>query len=370
MTLRASAAPVAGQPWTAETAGIEFVWIASASLWAAKFETTNQQFRVFRPAHESGEVLGRSLDRPRQPAVQVSYEDALAFADWHTKVERAQGAISEEQFYRLPLPEEWLAMAGCDDGRSYPWGEEWPPDGANCADASIPIHHPLNVVEYNDGHPVASDVDDSEGNELDLHGMGGNVAEWVCEWYDNKRRRRTIRGGSWRMNKPEYMDCAFRNGFKPDFRTDSIGFRLVLAGPAPLDIDPRMLAAALGGLLVIIGGIFAARCVKIHRRQPTVPEPSPATATPPPSEQAAFSMARHTPKHRSKTTEPTSVPAPPPERTPAASSEIRLATSMDETQERDKSIVASILEIRSQAQAHRDAAKGGGKAPDLPKKRK
>ena len=41
---------------------------------------------------------------------------------------------------------------------------------------------------------------------------------------------------------------------------------------------------------------------------------------------------------------------------------------MDENQERDKSIVASILEIRSQAQASRDSGKE--KPPKIPKKGK
>jgi hypothetical protein len=43
---------------------------------------------------------------------------------------------------------------------------------------------------------------------------------------------------------------------------------------------------------------------------------------------------------------------------------------MDETQERDKSIVASILAIRNQAQVSRDAEQGDSKPPKLPDKRK
>jgi sulfatase modifying factor 1 len=387
------AAPETGKPWTAPAAGVEFVWVPSANLWASKFEITNREFRNFRPVHDSGAVREYALTGDRQPVVQVSCEDAVGFAEWLTESDRSQGHISEEQYYRLPSAEEWLAMAGCNDGRTYPWGEAWPPEGANCADASTPIAHPLNLVDYQDGHPVTSDVDESEGNANGVHGMGGNVAEWVSKWYTGKRRRRTVRGGSWRMNKPAYMDCAFRNGFKPDFRTDSIGIRLVLAGPPALDIDPRIVLGALGGIVFIISGFYGVRFLRKNMRRvkvaPDLPEPLPAAPTPsslpqqdsgtsttvlPPAsrrdEQVAFADApRHTPLGKNRTQaidrEQSDTQAPP---EPLAPPEIGVAKSMDDTQERDKSIVASILEIRRQSQP-REAEKGG-LAPKLPKKRK
>ena len=33
--------------------------------------------------------------------------------------------------YRLPGGDEWLKFAQCGDGRTYPWGDHWPPKFGN-----------------------------------------------------------------------------------------------------------------------------------------------------------------------------------------------------------------------------------------------
>jgi len=86
----------------------------------AKFEVTNEQFRKFRPQHNSGTYEGLSLNGDKQPVVNVSWYDAVAFAKW----------LSEKtgKIYRLPTEAEWEYAARAGTKTSRFWGNN--PDEA------------------------------------------------------------------------------------------------------------------------------------------------------------------------------------------------------------------------------------------------
>ena len=86
-------------------------------------------------------------------------------------------------------------------------------------------------------------------NAWDLHDMHGNVWEWVedCQHdsYDNAPsdgrawededggdcRRRGLRGGSW-FYDPDAARCAYRDRSAPDYRSRSVGIRVVCSSPS------------------------------------------------------------------------------------------------------------------------------------------
>jgi formylglycine-generating enzyme len=102
------------------------------------------------------------------PVVQVTYDDALAYAQWAGK--------------SLPTEAEFeYAARGGHDGREFAWGDELAPGGrmlANYWQGGFPH---ANTLE--DGWERTSPVRHYPANDYGLWDMIGNVWEWTCDWY-------------------------------------------------------------------------------------------------------------------------------------------------------------------------------------------
>lgn len=131
---------------------------------------------------------------------------------------------------RLPTEDEWLVFAQCGDGRTYPWGNDWPPKYGNYAgeETEAPIRS-LVIAGYRDGHVVACDVEQSGGNDWGLYGVGGNVCECCAANGDIPQRFGAQRGASWFYCHHDYLRCDARADFLESVRNFYLGFRLVLS---------------------------------------------------------------------------------------------------------------------------------------------
>ena len=105
---------------------------------------------------------------PDHPVVHVAYEDACAYADWRGK--------------SLPTEAEWeYAARGGLEGATYPWGNDFYPDGkamANTWEGDFPWRN----TEH-DGYTLTSPVDAYPPNGYGLFDMVGNVWEWTRDWW-------------------------------------------------------------------------------------------------------------------------------------------------------------------------------------------
>lgn len=187
------------------------------------------------------------------PAVNVSREDAEAFAAWLTTEERSNGLIEETDTYRLPTDEEWSQMVGCKDNNGtspyerqrlrattaveYPWGRKWPParGTGNFADSSAVPHLRADhiIPNYHDDFAHTAPVGSFTPNALGLHDLGGNVQEWVSGEYGgpenfNFRRYGVTRGGDYSSFRPGQLCSHSRTPHPADTRRPTVGFRLVL----------------------------------------------------------------------------------------------------------------------------------------------
>ena len=209
------------------------------------FPVTNKQYKEFidekkdYPVPYGEENLGKPYTWNKEkrtypeglgdhPVVLVSYEDAIAFCEWRSKKEGAG--------FRLPTEEEWEKAARGEDGRNYPWGNEFDFKKLNCADFHVQKvlkdsgewekEFKENILEKNRGKALTTDVGRfADGaSPYGCQDMAGNVWEWTSSLYE-KDKSRVVRGGAWHNNGSGYCRCANRGRGVPGCRDDGIGFR-------------------------------------------------------------------------------------------------------------------------------------------------
>ncbi|MFT4031937.1 MAG: formylglycine-generating enzyme family protein [Siphonobacter sp.] len=111
----------------------------------------------------------QSSYKPNEPVVQVSYEDAAAYAKWAGK--------------RLPTEAEWefAARGGRKGQHTYYWGDELKPSGRWVANIHQGHFPDQNVKE--DGFVETAPVKSYPANPYGLYDMEGNVWEWCSDYY-------------------------------------------------------------------------------------------------------------------------------------------------------------------------------------------
>ena len=114
-----------GKNFTDPKVGMDFIWVEPLNIWVGKYEVTNEDFRKFKPTHDSKRSMGFSLNKARQPVIEVSYYDAVGYCEWMTAISLKDISAPEGYVYRLPSREEWGTIARCGTERLYPWGNEW-----------------------------------------------------------------------------------------------------------------------------------------------------------------------------------------------------------------------------------------------------
>ena len=193
-------------------------------------EVSNAEFRAFNAEHDSGAYAGISLNEDDQPAVRVTWEEVAQFMNWLSIQDGLQPVYEEgdgiwaaarplRNGYRLPTEAEWAwaaRFAERDEPLIYPWGAELPPPdrSGNYADVSAADLLPTTLVTYNDGFETSAPSGSFEANAVGIFDLGGNVAEWVQDYYEVGRsatealvedplgpetgRFHVVRGPSWR----------------------------------------------------------------------------------------------------------------------------------------------------------------------------
>ena len=184
------------------------------------------------------------------PVVGVTWKQASAFCVWRTMLKNASQAAAGDaalQDYRLPTESEWeYAARGGLDLMMYPWGGLYTRNYSGCHVANF---KPMRGNYYDDGGVQTLMVATFDPNEFGLYDMGGNVAEWTSNAFDEASynythdlnpdyqyyahpddmpalKRKVIRGGSWK-DVSYYMQNGSRTYEYQDSAKCYIGFRCV-----------------------------------------------------------------------------------------------------------------------------------------------
>jgi formylglycine-generating enzyme required for sulfatase activity len=219
-------------------------------------EVTNAEFRRFKPGHSSGTVAGFSLDGEKQPAVNVSWEDAVRYLNWLSRRDGLEPFYREENGkfvpasplttgYRLPFESEWAYVArymGNSRPARYPWSGSFPPPAlsGNFADESSRGILATVIRGYNDSFPVTAPVAGFPRNQGGFFDIGGNVSEWCHDFYTpyisfsgkpvddpmgpDSGVHHVVRGSSWRDGSVTELRLTYRS--YSNRAQDDIGFRV------------------------------------------------------------------------------------------------------------------------------------------------
>jgi formylglycine-generating enzyme required for sulfatase activity/predicted Ser/Thr protein kinase len=170
------------------------------------------------------------------PVGCVSWDDAEAYAAW---LARKTG-----QAYRLPSASEWEYAASAGESPATPLAADPAAacQRANIADQAAAQQYPgWNVIACNDRYVQSAPVGSFAANAFGLHDMIGNMFEWVQDCWngsyegapadgaarlDGDCAAREMRGGSW-FTAPAYLRASYRNHFEREYRSSSVGFRVV-----------------------------------------------------------------------------------------------------------------------------------------------
>ena len=239
------------------------------SFWIGRFEITNKQFLAFDPLHDSrdedrhGYQFGRkgySLNHPDQPAVRISWRQAMEYCKW----------LSKKTGKTITLPTEaqweWACRAGSNNDYSFgKLGSDYS-KYANLGDITLKEYaactafknyESVRIIDkackyddwvprdtlYDDRSFVAEQVGRFRYSPWELADMHGNVWEWTLSKYkpypyngaDGRNEttnqdvsNRVVRGGSW-YDRPFRATSSYRLPYRDYQKVFNVGFRVVMS---------------------------------------------------------------------------------------------------------------------------------------------
>jgi len=153
------------------------------------------------------------LKKSVHPVTGVTVYEAEAYCEWLGSV--------KNKAVRLPTEEEWEYAARGDDGRPFPWGEEF--------EAQLTNTYETEIFATVEAASLAGDI-----SPFGVMDMAGNVQQWTSSAYTPlpsevtpSNQLRVARGGS--FNDTVFgARASYRRGYPPGFFYPFLGFRIVV----------------------------------------------------------------------------------------------------------------------------------------------
>ena len=220
-------------------------------------EVTNKDFAVFKASHDSGSATHASLAGDANPVAGITWGQAAEFCNF-LSAQEGLTPVYEDRFgeleairpfpngYRLPTEAEWvwaMRFGAAATAAKFSWGDQWPPrrDAGNYADRTSGDILTSIMLNYDDGFVSTAPVGSFPANAVGLYDGGGNVAEWVNDFYTvptpgattpvvdplgpERGTNYVIRGSGWKHSGIAELRMSYRD-YGAEARID-LGFRIV-----------------------------------------------------------------------------------------------------------------------------------------------
>lgn len=196
----------------------------------SKYPITNREYQVFilktnqePPPHWQDKSYPKG--KGDSPVDHVSWDHAKSYCDWLSEVTGNK--------YTLPTEAQWEKAARGQDGRKFPWGNEWRNGIINSLETKIGSTSSVGKFSPDSDSPYG------------LSDVSGNVWEWCLDWITEEERikmksnkdlidpvgqvekvKRALRGGAFR-NPKHNARCVFRLKSSKFSLAEGFGFRIV-----------------------------------------------------------------------------------------------------------------------------------------------
>ena len=213
-----------GSPATGEAVQVTL----TKPFWLATTEVTQGQFKKVMGT-EPWKGQGNVQAHKDCPAMYVNWNDATAFCQKLTDLERKAGTLKAGESYHLPTEAQWEYACRAGTTTEYSFGDD---------EKQLGEYAWFNGNAFDAGEKYAHKVGMKKPNPAGLFDMHGNVLEWCSDWSpavlpggsDPAGPRsgsvRVLRGGAW-TNSPVYCRSAMtRDGVVPSGRYPILGFRV------------------------------------------------------------------------------------------------------------------------------------------------
>lgn len=185
-------------------------------FWIDKYEVTNREYSQFlkqtqRSKPEHWESVDAPAGQENHPVENVSYKDAMAYAQWSGK--------------KLPTREQWMRAFRGDKDWLFPWGDEYAAGRTNVLDNK--------EIRRRETTPV--DATPADVSQFGVYNLVGNVAEKIQDASPSPvSQPHVYRGGSYGYRGYVFgiADSELLGSASDTSTGMSFGFRCVVEDPA------------------------------------------------------------------------------------------------------------------------------------------